>query len=174
MSKINKLKTQLQGEFEMKDLGVVNKMLGMKIHRDRKIGKLYLSQKKYIEKVLERFGMQGSKLVSTPLVAHFKLLMLYHHRLKKRRSTFHMDMIAQSAIVVKKIPMVDNHVDMMTKFISTVELKHCLDLIGVNKVEIVGKCLKLYFESIWKVIDSFLIKDILESGFLIVVGNILL
>ena len=46
MSKINKLKTQLQGEFEMKDLGAVNKILGMKIHRDRKIGKLYLSQKK--------------------------------------------------------------------------------------------------------------------------------
>ena len=44
------------------------------------------------------------------------------------------DMIAQSAIVVKKIPMVDNHVDMMTKFISTVELKYCLDLIGVSSI----------------------------------------
>ena len=57
----------------MKDLGAVKKILGMEIPRDQKVRKLYLSQKKYIEKVLERFGMQGSKLASTPLVAHFKL-----------------------------------------------------------------------------------------------------
>ena len=43
ISKINRLKTQLQGEFEIKDLGVVNKMLGMEIHRDLEVGKLYLS-----------------------------------------------------------------------------------------------------------------------------------
>jgi len=30
-------------------------------------------RKKYIEKVLQRFGMQNVKPVSTPLVAHFKL-----------------------------------------------------------------------------------------------------
>ena len=42
MFEINMSKTQLQGEFEMKDLGVVNKISSMKIHRDRKIGKLYL------------------------------------------------------------------------------------------------------------------------------------
>ncbi|KAL6321549.1 hypothetical protein AAG906_021744 [Vitis piasezkii] len=65
--------TFLHGEFEMKDLGAMKKILGMEIHRDRKVWKLYLSWKKYIEKVLERFGMQGSKLVSTPLAAHFKL-----------------------------------------------------------------------------------------------------
>ena len=73
MSEIKELKTQLQGEFEMKNLGVVKKILGMEIHRDRKIGKLYLSQKKYIKKVLKRFGMQRSKQVSTLLAAHFKL-----------------------------------------------------------------------------------------------------
>ena len=39
---------------------------------------------------------------------------------------------------------------------------------------VVGKCLKLYFESIWKVIDSFLIDDVFESGFLIIIRNILL
>ncbi|RVW75611.1 Retrovirus-related Pol polyprotein from transposon TNT 1-94 [Vitis vinifera] len=65
--------TFLHGEFEMKDLGAVKKILGMETHKDRKVWKLYLSWKKYIEKVLERFGMQGSKLVSTPLAAHFKL-----------------------------------------------------------------------------------------------------
>jgi hypothetical protein len=55
----------------MKDLGVAKKNLGMEIHKDRKAKKLYLSQKKYIEKVFER--LHNSKLVSTPLVTHFRL-----------------------------------------------------------------------------------------------------
>ena len=43
MFEINRLKTQLQGEIEMKDLGVVKKILGMKIYRDREERKLYSS-----------------------------------------------------------------------------------------------------------------------------------
>jgi len=35
-SLINNLKSQLNDEFEMKDLGTAKKMLGMEIHRDRK------------------------------------------------------------------------------------------------------------------------------------------
>jgi hypothetical protein len=73
MLEIKRLKSLLGDEFEMKDLGAAKKILGMEIHRDRKAGKLYLSQKKYIEKVLERFGMHNSKPVSTPLGAHFRL-----------------------------------------------------------------------------------------------------
>ncbi|GKV29673.1 hypothetical protein SLEP1_g59547 [Rubroshorea leprosula] len=70
---IDDLKKQLSGKFEMKDLGAAKKILGMDIHRDRKGGKLFLSQKKYIEKVLEWFGLHEAKAVTTPLGAHFKL-----------------------------------------------------------------------------------------------------
>ena len=42
---IRKVKVQLNKEFEMKDLGAAKKILGMEILRDRKAGKLYLSQK---------------------------------------------------------------------------------------------------------------------------------
>ena len=73
MSEINKIKTQLSGEFEMKDLGATKKILGMEIHRDKEAEKLYLSQKNYFERVLEHFGMQDAKPVSTPLTSHFKL-----------------------------------------------------------------------------------------------------
>jgi hypothetical protein len=73
MLKIKRLKSLLGDEFEMKDLGAVKKILGIEIHMDRKVGKLYLPQKKYIEKVLERFGMHNSKPMSTPLGAHFRL-----------------------------------------------------------------------------------------------------
>ena len=58
----------------MKDLDEVKKILGMKISRDRKLGRLCLSQKEYLRKVLKHFGMnEKSKPVSTPLAPHFKL-----------------------------------------------------------------------------------------------------
>eukprot|EP00268_Persea_americana_P052517 TRINITY_DN5882_c0_g1_i3.p1 TRINITY_DN5882_c0_g1~~TRINITY_DN5882_c0_g1_i3.p1 ORF type:complete len:175 (-),score=26.15 TRINITY_DN5882_c0_g1_i3:42-566(-) len=57
----------------MKDLGAATKMLSMEIRRDRKAGKLWLSQKKYITKVLEKFNIQHAKPVSTSLVGHFSL-----------------------------------------------------------------------------------------------------
>ena len=58
----------------MKDLSEAKKILGMEISRDRKLGRLCLSQKEYLRKVLKRFGMnEKSKPVSTPLAPHFKL-----------------------------------------------------------------------------------------------------
>ena len=45
----------------------------MKIQRDRQVGKLFLSQKSYIEKILERFNLKDCKPVSTPFASHFKL-----------------------------------------------------------------------------------------------------
>ena len=71
---ICRLKTQLSKEFEMKDLGEAKKILGMEIARDRQRGTLCLTQKQYLKKVLQRFGMsEKTKPVSTPLAPHFKL-----------------------------------------------------------------------------------------------------
>ena len=58
-------------EFDMKDLGVVKKTLGMEISREN--GVVHLSQKRYIENVRERLNMHMSKPVNTQLVSHFKL-----------------------------------------------------------------------------------------------------
>ena len=73
MSQVNILKKQLSDEFEMKDLGAAKKILGMEIIRDRSVGKLFLSQQTYVEKVLQRFNMNNSKPVTVPFAAHFKL-----------------------------------------------------------------------------------------------------
>uniref|UniRef100_A0A7C9CC22 NADH dehydrogenase n=1 Tax=Opuntia streptacantha TaxID=393608 RepID=A0A7C9CC22_OPUST len=70
---ISKLKSQLGNEFEMKDLGVTKKILGVEIHRDQKVDKLYLSQRKYLKKMVDRFNMNYCKLVSSPSTTHFKL-----------------------------------------------------------------------------------------------------
>jgi hypothetical protein len=72
-SMIRKLKEELSKSFDMKDLGPAKQILGMQIVRDRKTKKLWLSQERYVERVLERFNMKEAKPVSTPLASHFKL-----------------------------------------------------------------------------------------------------
>ncbi|GJV51513.1 gag-pol polyprotein [Tanacetum coccineum] len=69
----NKLKAQLAREFEMKDLGPANKILGMQIHRDRVSRKIWLSQKSYVKKILQMFNMQDCKPISTPFPTDVKL-----------------------------------------------------------------------------------------------------
>ncbi|GJY40070.1 retrovirus-related pol polyprotein from transposon TNT 1-94 [Tanacetum coccineum] len=71
--RINKLKAQLARELEMKDLGPANKILGMQIHRDRVSRKIWLSQKSYVKKILQRFNMQDCKPISTPFPTDIKL-----------------------------------------------------------------------------------------------------
>lgn len=71
--RINNLKLELSKSFAMKDLGPARQILGMKIVRDRKKGLIWLSQERYIEKVLGRFKMDKAKPVGCPLASHFKL-----------------------------------------------------------------------------------------------------
>ena len=70
---INKLKKDLSQYFDMKNLGPAQQILGMKIVRDRKAKKIWLSQEKYVERVIERFNMRDAKPVNTPLANHFNV-----------------------------------------------------------------------------------------------------
>jgi len=60
-SAIEKLKKDLSSEFEMKDLGEAKKVLGMEIERDRRSGKVSLTQKGYLQKVLQRFYINSDR-----------------------------------------------------------------------------------------------------------------
>ena len=53
------IKEWLQSNFEMKDLGEADFILGVKIHRDRSKKLLTLSQEVYIKEILERFNMSS-------------------------------------------------------------------------------------------------------------------
>ena len=72
-SEVEKLKNLLKGEFEMKDLGSAKRILGKEIFRNRAAETLFLSQEKYIKKVLKRIDMHNSKHVLTPRSSQFKL-----------------------------------------------------------------------------------------------------
>ena len=53
----------------MGDLGEAKQYLGMHIERERDAHTIYLNQTRYITKILERFGMQDCKGISTPMEA---------------------------------------------------------------------------------------------------------
>ena len=64
---IDTTKKWLSSNFDMKDMGEANFVLGVKIIRDRAKRLLGLSQETYIKKMLERYHMQDSKLIDTPV-----------------------------------------------------------------------------------------------------------
>jgi hypothetical protein len=67
LNSIDKVKRELQAEFEMKDLGELQYFLGIQVLRDRSKRRLHINQSGYINSTLDRFGMLDSKPVSTPI-----------------------------------------------------------------------------------------------------------
>jgi len=53
----DRAKEELERTYEMKDLGKAGLVLGIKIERNRKAGMLSISQRAYLEWVLEKYGM---------------------------------------------------------------------------------------------------------------------
>ena len=47
--------------------------MGMDITRNKEQCVMKISQRRYLERILERFGMKNVKAVMTPIAQHFKL-----------------------------------------------------------------------------------------------------
>ena len=63
----------LHEECAMTDLGPLTGFLGMEICRNRVLQNLHLSQQRYIDNILDRFGMSMAATVSTPSDPHVRL-----------------------------------------------------------------------------------------------------
>ncbi len=61
------LKSMLEDEFEMSDLGELHYCLGVEFERDCANRAITMSQRKYIEEVFKRFNMVECKPIGTPL-----------------------------------------------------------------------------------------------------------
>lgn len=66
-SEIEKLKDLLNKVFEIKNPSNAKKVLSKEIFRNIAAATFYLSEERYIKKVLKRFDMQDCKLILTPL-----------------------------------------------------------------------------------------------------------
>eukprot|EP00253_Pinus_taeda_P002648 PITA_02648 len=69
---IHECKRDMASEYKMKYLGLMHYFLGLEVWQ--KPGEIFLSQGKYVVKILERFDMVDCKLVTTPMELDFKKL----------------------------------------------------------------------------------------------------
>lgn len=69
---LDKVKRSLVYHFKIKDLGLVKNYLGININYDQKIGKMTLSQEKYIESLAEKYELHNAKLYNTPMEENLK------------------------------------------------------------------------------------------------------
>ena len=65
-------KRKLASKFEMKDLCLMHYFMGLEVWQES--SEIFLSQGKYVVKLLERFGMVACKSLPTPLEMNFKKL----------------------------------------------------------------------------------------------------
>ncbi len=65
---LNSVKSYLNSKFSMKDLGEASYILGIKIYRDRSRRLIGLSQSTYLDKILKKFNMDGSKKGFLPML----------------------------------------------------------------------------------------------------------
>ena len=70
---ISTIKTVLQDNFKIKDLGEATYYLGMNINRNRKRGETWLSHSKYAAQVVDRYHLNDGNPSPTPLPADFKV-----------------------------------------------------------------------------------------------------
>lgn len=64
---VNRLKSTLHTNFCMKDLGVISQYLGIDVKLNLNQGYIQLSQERYLNEVLQKYGMQDCKAISTPI-----------------------------------------------------------------------------------------------------------
>ena len=57
---------ELQGQFEIKDIGDLKFCLGIRIEKDEETGSVTLSQPAYIEELLEKVNLAGVRTKPTP------------------------------------------------------------------------------------------------------------
>ena len=70
---LSALKMDLSKRFSMTDLGEAHYILGIQIDRDRAARTLSISQREYVHKVLQRFGMLDCKAAAIPLPTSIQL-----------------------------------------------------------------------------------------------------
>jgi len=124
-AEIPKLKKELAVRFKMTDLGPCHHYLGMEITRDRGNRTLHLSQRTYIEKVLERFGMLQCKADVTPMSTSIHLVPETGNQTSKEAVTHYQSIIGSLMYaMVETRPDIAYAVSVLSRFCSNPNKTH--------------------------------------------------
>jgi hypothetical protein len=73
INKVESIKYMLSSNFEMKDMGDVSCYLGININQNLNENIIEIDQKRYLEQILEKYGMDQCKPIGTPMDPNTKL-----------------------------------------------------------------------------------------------------
>ena len=68
---IEEFKMEMMKKYEMSDMGMLHYFLGIEIFQED--DGVFIFQKRYVQRILKKFGMYGCNPVSTPLIVTTKL-----------------------------------------------------------------------------------------------------
>ncbi|GJR85813.1 retrotransposon protein, putative, ty1-copia subclass [Tanacetum coccineum] len=155
-AEIESTKSLLKKEFDMKELGEANKILGMEFVRDRSRKILRVSQSGYVSKILNNFRIDNGKSVKMPLGGHFKLSLkdcpvrdcdvermskvpyanavesLMYLMVCTRPDIAYARGLKTKTVKVLKVGTEHNVADALTKVVPGFKLQHCLELPNVG------------------------------------------
>ena len=70
---INSVRNLLKGHFELKELGPIQQFLAMEITRDRVNRYIYISQRQYTYKIIEKYSYKDLNAAATPWPSNLEL-----------------------------------------------------------------------------------------------------
>jgi hypothetical protein len=119
---VSRAKEIVKTLFEVKDLGAVSVFLGLDVVRDRAARKLFLSQPRYVQSVLERFNMADCKPRVSPLDTGLQLS--EHGDLLDPETPYNALIGSLLYLATSTRPDIAHAVIMLSRFISSPRVEH--------------------------------------------------
>ncbi|KAK9684337.1 hypothetical protein RND81_10G203400 [Saponaria officinalis] len=112
----------MMGEFEMSDLGLMNYFLGIEVVQSN--DGIFLSQKKYVRDLLERFQMKDCNPVSTPVECGMKL----HKDIKGKKvdGTLYKQIVGSLMYLTATRPDIQYSVSLISRYMENATELHIL------------------------------------------------
>ncbi|GKV03282.1 hypothetical protein SLEP1_g15614 [Rubroshorea leprosula] len=118
----DKFKKSMMVEFDMSDLGLMHYYLGIEV--DQSTVGIFVSQKKYVQDILDRFRMKDCNLVSTPIDAGMKLVR--NLEAKKVNSTLYKQMVGSLMYLTATRPDIMHVVSLISRYMESPKEMHLL------------------------------------------------
>ncbi|KAG6526041.1 hypothetical protein ZIOFF_016016 [Zingiber officinale] len=115
-------KKSMMVEFEMSDLGMMHYFLGMEVVQSTK--GIFISQKKYVQEILDRFQMKDCNPVSTP--TEFGLKLNKDHEGKKVDSTIYKQIVGSLMYLTATRPDIMYSVSLISRYMENPTEIHLL------------------------------------------------
>ncbi|KAK8916713.1 hypothetical protein KSP39_PZI022778 [Platanthera zijinensis] len=117
---VKEFKQTMKKEYEMSDLGLMKFFLGFQINQ--KPRRIFINQKSYIEKVLEKYGMKECKPAQTPMATGTKLLK--NGVFQPANEANYRSLIGSLIYITNTRPDVEYAVSILSRFLSKPSAEH--------------------------------------------------